>query len=227
MKACVSLCACSTPDNSSSLPSACRYSKDSWVRFRSRSGSEVGRWCRRPLVHRTTIEQLPNKSESRWVVWRAWHTSLPHTLSFCLLSSSVCLSVRPFQPPRALTRANSKPRKPHLADISPLDMNNTATLKILFSICGIFDGEVTLVSVLQIQICPLFPFFLPILWKCSNCEVKSGPSLVCLFVFLLYVSDCKSNPDAVASAEGLHVTHAHGSTYAHTHSQVNVAHKCR
>lgn len=72
-----------------------------------------------------------------------------------------------------------------------------------------------------------FSFFPPILWKCSNCEVKSGPSLVCLFVFLLYVSDCKSNPDAVASAEGLHVTHAHGSTYAHTHAQVNVAHKCR
>lgn len=93
MKACVYLCACSPPDNGSSLPSACRFSKDSWVRFRSRSGSEVGRRCRWPLVHRTTIEQLPNKSESRWVVWRAWHTSLPHTLSFCLLSTLLCLPV--------------------------------------------------------------------------------------------------------------------------------------
>ena len=145
------------------------------------------------------------------MVWRARHTSLPHTLSFCLLSSSVCLFVS------ASSRSHTsqqQPRKPHLAYISSPHMNNTATLKILFFIWGIFDGEVTLVSALQIQTCPLlfsFFYFLRIL-KCSNGEIKFGPSLVYLFVFLMYVSDCKSNPDVVASAEGIPVTHTHTHT---------------
>lgn len=92
-----------------------------------------------------------NQSLAEWFGER----DIPPSLTLSLSAFSPPLSVCPFQPRRALTRANSKPRKPHLAYISPLDTSNTSTLKILFAICGIFDGEVTLVSVLQIQICPL------------------------------------------------------------------------
>lgn len=77
---------CVLPNKNSSLLSSCRFSKDSWVRFRSWSRSQVRHWSRWPLVVRPPSNSC-QINQSCWVVWRAWHTSLPRTLSFCLSSS--------------------------------------------------------------------------------------------------------------------------------------------
>lgn len=82
----VYLCMCVLPNKNSSLLSSCRFSKDSWVGFRSWSRSQVRHWSRWPLVVRPPSNSC-QINQSCWVVWRAWHTSPPRTLSFCLSSS--------------------------------------------------------------------------------------------------------------------------------------------
>lgn len=137
------VCVCVRPTNSSSLLSECRFSKDSWVHFRCWSRSEVRHWCRWPLVLRPPSSSCQiNQSHAEWFGEHDIPPSLPRTLSFCFPSLSLCLSV-------CFTLFNlshmypsqQQPIKPHLAHFSPLDMNNTATLKILSFICGVLIVE--------------------------------------------------------------------------------------